>query len=151
MIGLVLMMILITADAMARYILHQSLPAVYSITESYLMVVVVFLGMAYTHYKDDHIRFELIVSKVPFGVQKVLNIISHLFALVFFTAIGYEGLLLTLDAWITKASTGGIVSVPMFLSYIWVPLGSFMLILICGLKIFESFNIEVPKDKNLKA
>ncbi|MFC4801256.1 TRAP transporter small permease [Neobacillus sp. GCM10023253] len=145
------MMLLITADALARYIFHQSIPAVYNITESYLMVLVVFLGMAYAHYKDDHIKFELIINLMPRGVQKILHVVTHFFALVFFAAIGYEGLLLTEDAWLNNASSGGIVSIPMYLSYIWVPLGSFMLVFISVLKIAESSRMEFPKDNNFKA
>lgn len=151
MIGLALMMVLITADAMARYLFHESIPAVYNITESYLMVLVVFVGMAYAHYKDDHIQFELVINLLSSRVRKYLNIVTHLIALVFFAAIGYEGLLLTQDAWVSNASTGGIVSVPMYLSYIWVPLGSFMLVLISALKIAESFNTEILKDNHFEA
>lgn len=151
MIGLSFMMLLITADALARYLFHQSIPAVYNITESYLMVLVVFLGMAYAHYKDDHIKFELIINLLPRGVQKILHVVTHFIALVFFAAIGYEGLLLTEDAWLNQASTGGLVSVPMYLSFIWVPFGAFMLVLVSALKIAESFQREVQTDHNFKA
>lgn len=138
MIGLLLMMLVITADVIARRIFGQSLSWVYGLTESFLMVIVVFLGIAYTHYKDDHIRFKLIIDIIPKTGLKIITAISHLFTMLFFVLIAYQGLLQTLHAWEKDISTGGIVSLPLYLSYIWVPLGSILVIIISCLRIWEN-------------
>lgn len=139
MVALVLMMVLMSIDVVARYVFNQSISVVYTVTESYLMVIVVFLGMAYTHYNDDHIQFKLVTNVLSLKVRDALHVVTHLFALAFFAVIAYEGYLITKEAWISNASTGGLISLPLYLSYIWVPLASSLMVLISVLKIVESF------------
>jgi|SRR5699024_8303370 len=138
MLGLVIMMLVITADVISKYVFNSSIAWAYNLTESFLMVVVIFLGIAYTHYQEDHIRFELIIEKVPNFLNTIINIISHLLMLLLFTLIGYQGYLETVYNWTNNISTGGVLSLPLYLSVMWIPVGSLLIIIISGIKVLEN-------------
>ena len=47
----------------------------------------------------------------------------------FFALVGYQGYVITAGEWINKNTFSGIVQWPTYLSRIWIPLGSLMIIL----------------------
>ncbi len=62
-----LMMLLTSADAFSRYALNSPLLGAYEITEKYLMVASIFLGLAYAYRGGAFIRvtFWSIASPAP--------------------------------------------------------------------------------------
>jgi tripartite ATP-independent transporter DctM subunit len=70
-------------DVLARYLLESSIPGAIEI-ESYLLLGVVFLALAYTQYSDGHIRIDLFITKLPQWARDYIDCCNHLICTLFF-------------------------------------------------------------------
>lgn len=72
-----IMMFYITADVLGRDIFSRPIPGTYEVSEM-LMVLVVFLGLAYTQAMGGHIRTEVLLRFFPPRGRLIVEIISNL-------------------------------------------------------------------------
>lgn len=128
-IALVFMMILTTLDALSRHLLNKSITGAYEVTEMYLMVILVFLSMSYVQKVDGHIRLDIIFERLSKRVQDILNIFFYLLAAAMMFFIGYQGFHMTMNAWQNNLIASGLINFPLWLSYIWIPIGSFLIMI----------------------
>lgn len=128
-VAVVIMMLLTTADAISRYFLKQSIIGAYETIELYLMVALVFLSMSFVQKIDGHIRLDILFDRFPKRVQDVLNIVYYVFAAVMFFFIGLKGFNMTLEAFQFNYVAAGLINLPLWLSYIWIPIGSFLFVI----------------------
>lgn len=128
-LALFVMMILTSCDALSRYFFRHSITGSYEITERYLMIILVFLSMSYVLKVDGHIRLDILFDRFSNKVKNGLNILFYLLTAVFAFFMGYEGLLMTINALKFNLILSGLVDFPLWLSYIWIPIGSFLLML----------------------
>lgn len=128
-ISLVIMMILTTLDALSRHLLSKSITGAYEVTEMYLMVMLVFLSMSYVQKVDGHIRLDIIFERLSKRVQNILNIIFYIFAAAMMFFIGFQGFNMTLSAVQNNLIASGLINFPLWLSYIWIPIGSFLIMI----------------------
>jgi len=87
----VLLTALIAVSVISRRVFNAPLLITEEIS-GYMMVAIVFLGLAYTMKVEGHIRADILLSHVPRRVRTVLETISTLIAL------GFAGVLLA-GAW----------------------------------------------------
>ena len=59
------MMLLTSADALSRYLLNSPILGAYEITEKYLIVAMVFLGLSYAYRGGVFIRVTFLVDRLP--------------------------------------------------------------------------------------
>ncbi|TQR12279.1 TRAP transporter small permease [Psychrobacillus soli] len=128
-IALVIMMTLTTFDALSRHFFSKSITGAYEVTEMYLMVMLVFLSMSYVQKVDGHIRLDIIFERLSKRVQDILNIIFYLLAAAMMFFIGYQGFNMTLTAMQNNLIASGLINFPLWLSYIWIPIGSFLIMI----------------------
>lgn len=77
-------------------------------------IIVVYMGLAYCEDKDEHIKIEVIVSRLSLNAQKILkNVIAKVVEIVVLSICIYAAALDAYSAFITKASITG--TVPMIL------------------------------------
>lgn len=93
-LALGLMMLHVTADVAAKYLLNSPIPGTAEVVASYYMVSAVFLPLAWLEVKDGAIVVELIFSKLPTLGRRILLVLAS-----FFTCIFYGGL-----AWLSWGS-----------------------------------------------
>lgn len=87
-LAIALMMVHVTVDVAARYILNAPPPGTITIVSHYYMVVAVFLPLALAEQRDTHISVEVFASQLPWRVQTglaVFNLLVTLAVLVVFT------------------------------------------------------------------
>ncbi|GGJ99204.1 transporter [Lentibacillus kapialis] len=125
--GLFAMMLLVSGDAIGRYFFGKPIVGTYEIVEMYLMVVTIFLSMSYVMKIGGHIRLDVVFDKLPKTLQKRLNFFYYFLTAIWMSFIGYYGFQTTHEAWVENLTESGVVSFPMWLSYIWVPIGAFLL------------------------
>lgn len=78
----ILMMVLTTADVVARYIFNS--PTMWADEmAAYLLIAIVFLGLAQTLRTNNHIRIDVLTSLLPPHVRRVLEVIAHVVGFVF--------------------------------------------------------------------
>lgn len=70
-------------DVIARFLIKGSIPGVIEV-ESYILLIIVFLGIAYIQISDGHIRIEFIVARFPKWVQNLLYSFHYLICSLFF-------------------------------------------------------------------
>jgi TRAP-type C4-dicarboxylate transport system permease small subunit len=74
MVWVVPMMLLITADVFARYVLNSPIVGVAELSSK--MMIVIFLALAWCGVKDSHIVIDIVMNRFPKPVQRVVDIID---------------------------------------------------------------------------
>jgi len=74
----VCMMCLTSADAILRYLLNKPIEGAYEITEKYLMVGTVFLGISYAYRGGALIRITFLVERLPNWARLIANYIAQI-------------------------------------------------------------------------
>src|SRR5438067_8078777 len=77
------MMCLTSADALSRYLLNRPIVGAYEITEKYLMVAAIFLGLSYAYRGGVFIRVTFLVDRLPSPLKLAANYFAHLVSLLF--------------------------------------------------------------------
>ncbi|KAB2336216.1 TRAP transporter small permease [Cytobacillus depressus] len=148
-IAVLIMMLLTTADAVMRYIFSKSITGAYFFTEKYLMVIVVFLSMSYVMKMKGHIRIDLFIQYLPKRLVKVMDIIYTLLAAVLMFVIAYQAMFMTEEAFVNHYVATGLIPWPIWLSWIWVPIGAYMFTLRLLLIAFQSLlNFNTTDENN---
>jgi TRAP-type C4-dicarboxylate transport system permease small subunit len=124
MASLLIMVCLITGDAIGRYMLNMPILAANEFTAKYLMIVAVFLGFSHGYHKGSNIRVTFLVNhfspRVNLAIQYVVQILTLL--MVIFFVVGTLALAL-------RNIDQGMVDAPSF------PVGPAYLVLPFGLSI----------------
>ncbi|MBW2028723.1 MAG: TRAP transporter large permease subunit [Deltaproteobacteria bacterium] len=76
-------------DVLARFIYRGSVPGGIEI-ESFILLIIVFLGIAFIQFKEGHIRIEFIVSRFPKWVQNALYCFHYLICAMFFAVMSSQ-------------------------------------------------------------
>lgn len=120
------MMVLVSIDALARYVFGRPLQFQYELTENYLMVAAMLLPLAYVTRQGQHIAVDAFVHLLPSAFQVVVRYLASLGMIALLLAVTYGSGRTALEAFINNETTFGVIDWPVGWSRIWVPLG-------CGL------------------
>lgn len=116
------MMLLTSADALARYLLNSPILGAYEITEKYLIVAMIFLGLSYAYRGGVFIRVTFLVDRMPRGLRVAADHLSHLisiaYALIFLVATAQQAVRALSDT--ATMTTLPILTGP---AYVMVPVG----------------------------
>jgi TRAP-type C4-dicarboxylate transport system permease small subunit len=77
------MMLLTSFDALSRYLFNRPVLGAYEITEKYLMVAAIFLGLSYAYRGGVFIRVTFLVDRLPPALKLAVNYFAHLLSLAF--------------------------------------------------------------------
>jgi len=128
-ISTTIIMGLTTADAGGRYIFNRPIVGAYEITERYLMVAAVFLGICTAYRGGAFIRVTFFVDRLPRKVEAVLNHFVQVFAIL----LSLFFLLTTIEQTRRKIGSGitlSILSIPIWPAYLIVSIGFFFVTLL---------------------
>ena len=121
--GLVFVMIFpTTVDVVLRYVFNAPLPEMFQLTE-FMMVGVVYLGIAYVQQLKDHIKIEIATEWMPQKGQDILDLLGHLVGLFIFGLITWQTGRQAWEAWDTQDYTMGIVQFPLWPAKSLLPIG----------------------------
>ena len=87
MIAVFGMMCLTTVDAVWRYLFNSPITGAYEITEKYLMLISIFLGMSYTYRGAGFIRVTILMDRLPKSWKVPINHFAQLFAIVYIAVL----------------------------------------------------------------
>ena len=110
------MMLLTSADALCRYLINWPILGAYEITEKYLMVATIFLGLSYAYRSGVFIRVTFLVDRLPSALRRI--VLTLVYCLLFVAASGQQAVRALDDA--TTMTTLPILVGP---AYLMVPLG----------------------------
>ena len=133
-VAVFVMMCLTAADAVARYVLNSPITGAYEITEKYLMVAAVFLGLSNGYREGALIRVTFFVDRVPRSVQFFANhlaqLVSIAYAAVLIVATIQQGLRVVADH--TELSTLPLTVGP---AHFMIPLGLVVMLVLMVMEI----------------
>ncbi len=127
-VSLGIMVLLTTIDAAARYLFDRPITGAYDVTEKYLMLGTVFLGLSYAYRRAAFIRVTILVDYIPRSIMVFVNHVVQLFSLCYFVVLGVATIQQTLKLYDNKMSFGTI-SQPVWPSSAIIPLGLFCMLL----------------------
>src|SRR5437016_1313543 len=116
------MMCLTSADALSRYLLNRPIVGAYEITEKYLMVAAIFLGLSYAYRGGVFIRVTFLVDRLPSPLKLAANYFAHLVSLLFCLIVLVAT---TQQAWRALSDDTTLSALPVLVgpAYSLVPLG----------------------------
>lgn len=124
--GVVAMMLLVSADALGRFVLDSPITGAYELTEDYLMVILVFLGLSHSYRKGAFVRVTSFTRFFPRRLRRILERVSAATAAVLVGAIAAGAFDTTLRAIRIGEFSSNLLQYPLAPAYALVVVG-------CGL------------------
>lgn len=85
---LFIMMLWIFVDVMLRTFLNNPIQGTIELTGEYLMVLLVYLSLSYTHKNDGHVKVTFLEEKFPRQIKNITKFVTNLLAACLFLFIG---------------------------------------------------------------
>ncbi|ABL71289.1 TRAP transporter small permease [Paracoccus denitrificans] len=123
---LLFMMVIVSLDAIFRYLFHAPIAFQYTLTEDYLMVAVVSLALSWGFRTGGFIRITGITNMLPGWMQAFVFRLGLVLGFLYVFALAWTSGGAFQKVWTTGEVRIGVIDWPVYLSWIWVPLG-------CGL------------------
>lgn len=121
------MTLLISFDAIGRYLFHRPIIGVLEVTEHFLMVGIVFLAMGHVYKAGKHVRVEFLSKHLPPSLIRPLWIGFDLIAFILYLLIAVQAWEQTRTAFRLNQFTSGAVAFPLFPAYFIVVAGAGLL------------------------
>jgi len=142
----VIMFSFMSVDVIARYFLNASIAWLYEVTE-YLMVILIYLGLAYCDTVDGHISIDFILVSLPNRIKKIIQIINHVLMLVFMVLLTRQAWVLFEESWRLHRGNIGAAHTPVAPSQFFMLVGCFvfalhLLVKLIGIVRGEKVNCE---------
>lgn len=115
-------------DIIGTKFLNRPLPGTFEATEA-LMVVAVFLALAHTQARGQHIAVDLVVSRLGPAARRGLDLLAKLLTLGVFVLIAWRGWVLALTSFSIREYASGIVQFPVYPSKLALALGATLMVL----------------------
>jgi TRAP-type C4-dicarboxylate transport system permease small subunit len=125
-IVLLVMMLLISADTIFRYVFHSPIDGTMELSE-FFMIAIVYPSLAYAQHLKAHVRVELLVMRLSARGQTVLGLFTDTIGFILWLIIGWKGLDMAIRAWVLGDTTSGILPLPLFPAKILIPFGAALL------------------------
>lgn len=135
--AVIVMMLSISADVLARKIWGKPIPGVVEINELF-MVIIIFLGLGITQIMDRNVRMDAGIARLSPRTRHRLHIFTTA------VAIGIVSLLLletgkeALESVATREFRFGSIPFPLWPSKLSVPIGSAMLLLVLAVDLLRA-------------
>lgn len=138
-VGLILMMLHIAAEVVARYVFNSPLHGTVEIVSAYYMVAVVFLPLAMIERANGHIIVELLSQHFPRRIQAILIGVVALISALYFAAFTWQTWSDALVKYAVGEQALGTVAVTVWPTRFYLPIGCGLITLVLVYKAFRLF------------
>jgi TRAP-type C4-dicarboxylate transport system permease small subunit len=107
------MMALVVANIIGRYLFNKPLTGTLEITES-LLVLMIFLSLALTQYEGGHIRVTLLTRRLPTSWGRALTVFGMLCGAAFFSWCAYAAWDFAYQSWTFNEHEWGTIVFPLY-------------------------------------
>lgn len=129
------MMLLIVTDVCLRRIFSRPLMGSFEIVEL-IMIILVYLGLAYTTVQKAHITVDLVLSRFSEKTQVLIDSFTLFLSLGLFVLITWRNIIRARELWLEKA-TSSLLSIPIFPFYYLLAFGCGVLSLVLLTQLVE--------------
>jgi TRAP-type C4-dicarboxylate transport system permease small subunit len=98
MVTLIPMMLLTTVDVILRTLFSRPILGAHEIS-GFMMVILVFMSLAYTLIKNGHTVIDLVTERLPAGVRAVMITTGYLFSTLIFALITWQSAIFAFEKW----------------------------------------------------
>jgi len=147
--SLCIVMILISLDAIFRYLFNSPLQWVSEIVSYYLLVIAIYFSVSSTYSHGDHINIDIFQKRLPNNARVLVDAILSFIFLIIFGLIGYLALNGAIDSLRNNEYMPGYFTWPVWLSYIPVSIGSFIFCIRLAYHLYLLFTGKVDPDVQL--
>lgn len=116
-------MVLTSADAIMRYAFNAPLTFNYYLTEKYLLVGLMTMPMAWGFRTGGYIRIVFLSAALPAIARHLLVRLGLLVSCAYVTMLAWLSGVHTLEVYISGDVQMGVIDWPVYLSWIWLPIG----------------------------
>lgn len=114
---LFVMVFLVTADVVGRWLFSQPITGAVELTELGLSMVI-FLSIGYTHLKEEHITIDFLVDRLSERAQNIVNGVINIIIMILLIVMGLS-LFWYGERLLTSGTVTGDLSLPIYL-FAWV-------------------------------
>jgi len=108
-------MFLINADILGRYLFLRPVPGTLELSEIFLCIMI-YLPLAYLGMRGEHIRIEILYSRLPAKLRSGFDFLIKVLGFFFFAIMTRQTFLDGLHSYLIKQSTWGILPIK-----VWIP------------------------------
>ncbi len=94
---LVPMMLLTSADVTARSLWSRPIPGTLELS-SFMLSILILLGVAYTHQMNGHVRVTMLTDRLPEKWRESLNILTTLLTLFIVVIVFWQGIVVAFES-----------------------------------------------------
>ncbi len=116
------LMLLTTCDVVLRYLLGAPIKGAYEISEVFFLSAV-FLGLSYTQVFGEHVRVDLIISRLPANAARIVEVLILFLALLMYGLFAWAGAKAFWASFATGEYRWGLISIPLWPAKFMIPLG----------------------------
>ena len=142
-IVLAMMMFLVAVDVTLRYTIDLPVKGSVELVEL-MMIIVVFLAVAYTASQRGHVAIELVSTRLPKRVQSILDVFTSFLSLVFIVLIIWRSILRGITMWQDHHVTI-VLGIPIFPFLYIIAFGCALLAIILIANILDSLAQAIKK------
>lgn len=133
-----LMMILVVAEVFMRYLIHRPL-LIADEFSAYLLVVLSYLGLAYTWKQGGHVRITILVTHLPSRWASWIRLIGLVLTFIFLVGLSQAGYRMILYALKMDLRSETFYTFPLFWPQLAIFAGFALLTLQVLVEIFRAF------------
>ena len=122
----VILMAMVVADIFDRKVLNKPVPMAYEVG-AFMLVFIVFLGLAYSQRQKAHIRVEILTLRMPPKIRAVMDLAAYTLGIVIYGLIFYETFKWSYHSFEIGEYVAGLVNIPKWPSQFAVVFGSLLL------------------------
>lgn len=149
---LLLIMVLVSLDATLRYAVNMPLAFQYPLTEDYLLIGLVCFTLAWGFRTGGYIRINGIAARLPPLFAQVLLRVGLLVSAGYIGALAWKSNQFFLGLVATGERNIGTLSMPVWISWVWVPVGLgllFLRLVICAIGPADELHAEHEPSEEL--
>lgn len=126
-IGLLLLMVLTTVDALLRYFFSAPLTGVLEFSEEYLMIAIIYMPISFVYIAGGHIKVELLERHFPPGIKRIVEKANIFVGLLLFALITGASVPVVIAAIAIGEHSSSALAYPMAPTYMMLTIGCILL------------------------
>lgn len=141
--SLLFVTLLLFVNVLTRYCFGYSMKFAEELTR-YLLIWITFIGSSVCVRKQKHVGIDILLIKCPIGMKWVVKLIIEVICLLFSFILTFYGWKITSSVILSKQLSPAMM-LPMYLAYISIPVGGFLMCLRYFQIVFEHLRDIIQK------
>ena len=122
----VILMAMVVADIFGRKVLNQPIPMSYEVG-AFMLVFIVFMGLAYSQRQRAHIRVEFLTLRMPPKLRAIMDLLAFTLGVAIYGAIFYQTFKWSYHSFEIGEYVAGLVNIPKWPSQFAVAFGALLI------------------------